>query len=203
MHNIFKKITLSGLLILGLIASSTGQQNKPELDTDILKTGTTGEQFDFVLNNSKTYVNNKVVKIEWLKTIKKNAVLKEENLANEINALKEDVQSHSSTIKSLEDELKEVNLDLTSSNQKVENITFLGSEMTKSSFKFTFWIILGVISALLVFFVLKYKQSNSLTKEAKERLGDLEVAHEDLRKRKREKEQELMRKLQDEINKYS
>jgi len=63
------------------------------------------------------------------------------------------------------------------------------------------WGIIGVLAVLWLFFAYKFKSSNSITKEANTKLAETEQEFEEHRKRALEREQQVRRKLQDEINK--
>ena len=58
-----------------------------------------------------------------------------------------------------------------------------------------------MLLALLLFFIYKFNSSNVLTKQAENTLGEVEDEFEQYRKKTLVKEQQLRRKLQDEINK--
>ncbi len=54
---------------------------------------------------------------------------------------------------------------------------------------------------VLLFFIYKYKNSNSTTKEAKKNLAEIEDEFDDHRRTALEREQKVRRQLQDELNK--
>ena len=57
------------------------------------------------------------------------------------------------------------------------------------------------INLNLNIFIFKFKRSNTLTKEAQEKLIDTEAEYDTHRQNALEREQQLRRKLQDELNK--
>ncbi|MCB0431897.1 MAG: tRNA (guanine-N1)-methyltransferase, partial [Mangrovimonas sp.] len=63
------------------------------------------------------------------------------------------------------------------------------------------WGIIGILLALLGFFIYKFKNSNTITKESKKALADIELEFEEHRKVALEREQKVRRQLQDELNK--
>ena len=73
--------------------------------------------------------------------------------------------------------------------------------MSKPTYKLIVWSFVGVLIVLLSFFIFKFKNSNVLTLEAKKALAEMEEEFENHRRRALEREQKVMRKLQDEINK--
>jgi hypothetical protein len=63
------------------------------------------------------------------------------------------------------------------------------------------WGIIGVLTILWLIFTYRFRASNAITKEAKIKLAETEQEFEEHRKRALEREQQVRRKLQDEINK--
>jgi len=56
--------------------------------------------------------------------------------------------------------------------------------------------------ALLLFFIYKYKNSNSITRDVNMSLSEIEGEFEEHRKVALEREQKVRRQLQDELNKH-
>jgi len=63
------------------------------------------------------------------------------------------------------------------------------------------WSVVGILAALLFLFIYRFNASNRITREVKAKLSETEHEFEEHRKRALEREQKVMRKLQDEINK--
>ncbi len=63
------------------------------------------------------------------------------------------------------------------------------------------WSIIGGLLALLLLFIYKFKNSNSITREANHNLAEIEEEFDDHRRTALEREQKVRRQLQDEINK--
>tara|TARA_B110000495_G_C22874858_1_gene510202 strand:- start:494 stop:961 length:468 start_codon:yes stop_codon:yes gene_type:complete len=155
------------------------------------------------MEQSGTYVNNKVVKIEWIEKFYSNVKDSLESAKYEISNLE---KTYSEEKKVSKEALKSVTVlkkELASVNAEKENITLFGSLTSKSSYKTIVWIIIISLLTFLLFFLFKFQSSNRVTKEAKEKLKEIEFELEETKKKSRIKEQELMRKLQDEINKNS
>jgi len=74
-------------------------------------------------------------------------------------------------------------------------------QMSKSGYNMLMWIIIAGLLALLVLFIYKFKNSNSVTKQAKNALAEIEEEFEEHRKVALEREQKVRRQLQDELNK--
>lgn len=160
-------------------------------------------QHEFILEQSRTYVNNKVVKIKWLEKFYSNVKDSLESAKHERSIFE---KAYSEEIKVSKDALehaKALNKELESVNSEKENIIFFGSITSKRLYKKIVWISIIALFSLLLFFLYKFRNSNKVTKETKEKLKEIEFNLEETKKKARTKEQELMRKLQDEINKNS
>ena len=164
---------------------------------------TLNSQHKFIMEQSRTYVNNKVIKIEWIEKFYSNVKDSLESAKHESSNFE---NAYSKELKVSKDALISVTAlkkELESVNSEKENITFFGSLTSKSSYKTIVWVIIISLSSFLLFFLFKFNNSNRITKEAKEKLKEIELELEETKKKSRIKEQELMRKLQDEINKNS
>ena len=73
--------------------------------------------------------------------------------------------------------------------------------MEKSIYKSLTYSLILIFIGLFLFYFFKFKQSNVQTKEAKLTLKEVEEEYDEHRKKALEREQKIMRKLQDELNK--
>ena len=85
--------------------------------------------------------------------------------------------------------------------EEKDSMSFLGLPVSKGTYNFVLWTIIGALFLTLGLFIYKFRNSNILTQEAKQNLSELEVEYEDHRRRALEREQKISRQLQDEINK--
>ena len=202
----FKVLSISLLLCCSL--PFQGQTPGTILENPLnSEKSTLKSQHKFIMEQSRTYVNNKVIKIEWIEKFYSNVKDSLESAKYESSNLE---KAYSEELKVSQDALESVtelkkelaNVNIEKEFEK-ENISLFGSFTSKSSFKTIVWIIIISLLTFLVLFIFKYKISNRLTKEAKEKLKEIEFELEETKKKSRIKEQELMRKLQDEINKNS
>ncbi|KAA1247091.1 tRNA (guanine-N1)-methyltransferase [Aquimarina sp. RZ0] len=158
-------------------------------------------QFDVVIKKSGKYQEYKVVKRTWLDKLKKNTVDSIKTLESKLNTSNQKITEQQTTISNLEGNLAKTNESLSAVTEEKDTMSFLGISLTKGSYKTMMWSIVGGLLAFLAFFVFKFKNSNSITIEAKKVLAETEAEFEDHRRRALEREQKVMRKLQDEINK--
>jgi len=158
-------------------------------------------QFDVVIKKSGKYQEYKVVKRVWLNKLKANTMDSIQTLESKLNISNQTIAQQLTSISNLEASLNKTNQDLSAVTEEKDNMTFLGISLTKGSYKTMMWAIVGALLALLGFFIFKFKNSNSVTVQARKALAETEAEFEDHRRRALEREQKVMRKLQDEINK--
>lgn len=191
-----KKIFILFITFFSITISSFSQSNKQFIDT-----GSVNNQFDYLIEKSNRYQDFKVVKINWLLQLKS-------NVADSLTASKKEIinnygllNSQTSTIDSLKIALNKSNETIDTLNSEKQSVSLFGIQFNKGVFKGIMYSIIALLALLLAFFITKFKQSNSITKQTKSLLKDVEEEFENHRKVALEREQKVMRKLQDEINK--
>ena len=101
-------------------------------------------------------------------------------------------------------ELKKGNQNTTDSiNENINTISLFGININKSYYNIIFCSIIIVLLLLLIIIISRFKRYQSKTSKINEDIVQLESEFESYRKNSLKKEQEIMRKLQDEINKNS
>ncbi|WP_109439210.1 MULTISPECIES: tRNA (guanine-N1)-methyltransferase [Aquimarina] len=158
-------------------------------------------QFDIVIQKSGRYQEYKVVKQVWINKLKSNTIDTLKTLESKLNTSNLKITEQQSTITGLEESLAKTNGDLTAVTQEKDSMSFFGAAVTKSSYNTIMLVIIGILLAFLSLFIYKFKNSNAVTVQAKKALAETEEEFEDHRRRSLEREQKVMRKLQDEINK--
>jgi preprotein translocase subunit SecF len=191
-----KKYIFSILMLLFISINLLSQTNKKFNDSGSVK-----DQFDNLINKSNKYQDYKVVKLNWLQQLKANVndsltVSKKEILSSSII-----INSQKNKIDSLKTTLSKTKTEIGSLNSQIQSISFLGIQFEKGFFKTIMLSIIGALALILIFFISKFKQSNSITKQTKSELKEVEEEYEEHRKKALEREQKVMRKLQDELNK--
>lgn len=183
-----------------LLSFTTSLAQNPEKKAS-LNSGTINDKFNYVINESNNYQNYKVIKKDWLHSLKRQ-VLDSVNKQKETNTnLVSKIETQQQQIESLTNQVATLNDTITQINTDKEHIAFLGIDFKKGDFKNIFWAIVGILAVLLAFFIFKFKNSHVITKETKAQLLDIEKEFEEHRKVALEREQKVMRKLQDELNK--
>ncbi len=158
-------------------------------------------QFDYLMNESNSLQDYKVVKTGWLLKLKSNVL-------DSITASKKRILDNSSTMNSQKILIDSLNIKLAATETTItslidekESISLFGMQFDKSVFKTMFFlIVLGLIGALL-FFIYKFRQSNSITTQCTLSLKQAEEEFGIYKEKALEREQKAMRRLQDELNK--
>jgi septal ring factor EnvC (AmiA/AmiB activator) len=197
---IFKVFFTTSIILLLSIHSYSQEKEKKKFKGS-LNEGTIKSQFDYIYVKSFTYKNTKSVKMSDLQKIKSNVLDSINTLKKELNDTKQVVKSQNTEINSLKSDLKTTNDNLTVVTKEKDGIKFLGFPMTKKGYNTILWSIITGLLVFLVFFIYRFKASNTITKQANELLADTEAEFETYKAKALEREQKVRRELQDELNK--
>ena len=184
------------LTLFFILSNLQGQTTKKFNDS-----GSVENQFENLIKNSNKYQDYKVVKLNWLLKLKS-------NINDSIIASKEEILNATNTINNQKQIIDSLNTSLSTSKNEIttlktqiSTISFLGIDFEKGLFKTIMLSIIGGLVLFLLFFISKFKQSISITKQTKSNLKEVEDEYEEHRKKALEREQKVMRTLQDELNK--
>ena len=191
-----KKELLCLVLLLLMNLSTHAQATKKYIDT-----GSVNNQFDYLIDKSYRYKNFKNVDLSWLNKLKANVADSLNATHIEIQNANGIIQKQKNTIDNLKSSLDDSTNKISALEGEIQSISLLGIQFKKAAFKTILFTIIGALAFLLVVFMGKYKRSNQVTKETKDNLKEVEEEFEIHRKRALEREQKVMRKLQDELNK--
>ncbi len=195
------KVLFTTTLVLFLSINSYGQQKERRKIKGSLTSGTIESQFDYIYAKSYSYKDTKSVKKGDLQKIKSNVLDSINNLKKELNDTKLVVKTQNSEIINLKTDLKTTNDNLTGVTKEKDNIKFLGFPMTKAGYNTLLWSIITGLLVFLIFFIYKFKASNTITNQANGILADTEAEFETYKATALEREQKVRRELQDELNK--
>ncbi|MDW5289440.1 tRNA (guanine-N1)-methyltransferase [Formosa sp. PL04] len=198
--------TLTTTLIACLLTLTLFAQTKSEADSDAdanlsLNSGTLDNQFEFLIQKSNNYQNYKVVKKAWLQTLKSHTLDSLQAIRKDLVETQINVDQQANEISTLKSSLSETQNTLDLTNQEKDSMEFLGMQLSKTTYNTFIWSIIGGLLVCLLFFIYKFKNSNSTTKEAKRTLAEIEEEFDEHRKTALEREQKVRRQLQDELNK--
>lgn len=163
--------------------------------------GTIASQFDYINNSSNNYQEYKVVKKTSLEKLENNIVDSLKGMQSKLNNVNTTLSNHNIEVSSLRDSLGQVNQELKTTKAQKESFSFLGILLSKSAYNTFVWCLIGVLLLALFFYIYRYRQSYTVTTDAKKTLDELKEEFDQHRKKAMEREQKLNRRLQDELNK--
>lgn len=198
-----KFLTTAALILLVTITFQTTQAQTVDQDEEklSLNSGSIDNQFEFVIRRSNSWQDYKTVKKTWLYTLKAHTLDSLKAVHKNLADTEAVVKSQIDEISKLKEGLANTESSLTATQEEKDNISLLGMQMSKASYKVLMWSIVAGLLALLLFFIYKFKGSNSATREAKLKLDEVETEFEEHRRNALEREQKVRRQLQDELNK--
>ena len=162
---------------------------------------TLDDQFEEVIEKSNSYQEFKVIKKSAINQLRQNVKDSLVAIDEKIRSISGALEAQEAEINDLKAELEATRLELVESKKKENGIYLFGILLNKTTYNVLLWSIIAGLLVLLGFFILKFKNSNRVTREANKLLSEIEIEYEDHRSRALEREQQIRRKLQDELNK--
>ncbi len=182
--------------------ATTPRVRKPKFTDGLsLDSGTIADQFQFITTRSNSYQNYKVIKKDWLNTIKAHVV-------DSLHTFKKELANERLQVSTQKDEINALNTKLTKANETINtlekeksSVSFLGMQMNKGAYKGLVWTIIAGLLGTLLFFIYRFRNSNLVTVETRKNLEELQEEFEAYKKRALEREQKVRRELQNVLNK--
>lgn len=176
------------------------------IQSQSINDGSINDKFEFVLRKSGNF---KGTNGQAYEAVKRSMFLSLQKHTNDsINTLKSKLSNANSTISNQTQEIAELKSKLTNTqssldktNLEKDSMALFGIQMSKGGYNSLMWIIIAGLLALLILFIYKFKNSNAVTKQAKQNLAEIEEEFDEHRRVALEREQKVRRQLQDEINK--
>lgn len=202
----FKIFTISLFMLLG-ISNLQAQTNTNTEENELsLEESTINDQFEYVLRKSGDF---RGLDGKMYESVKRSNLLKLQAHTNDtLNTIRKDLADTQAIVNTQSKEIEDLKANLTSTqdtlnktNKEKDSMSLFGIQMSKTNYNVLMWSIIGVSLALLLLFIYKYKNSNAITKEAKNNLAEIEEEFEEHRRNALEREQKVRRQLQDELNK--
>ena len=200
------KITALFICIASSPFISQSQNNTSQADQLSLETGTVDEQFEYVIQKSNRYRDErgrvyKVVRREWLNTLKSHTLDSIKAIQNNLDTANNTISTQQQEITQLKSDLSSTQGTLDATNKEKDSMALFGMQMSKGGYNTLMWSVIGALLALLILFIYKFRNSNAVTKAAKRSLEETEQEFEEHRRVALEREQKVRRQLQDELNK--
>jgi len=167
----------------------------------IAQTTTVKNQFKKLYKNSNNYQIYKVVKKNAFLSLQKNILDSIKTIKKDANLKQLKINEQQKSITSLQTRIDTLNSELSVSIEKEDAFSFIGIPLNKGTYNTILWSIIGILLLGLAFFIYRFNNSNSVTKETKDLLADVELDFEQYKRNSIDKEQKLRRQLQDEVNK--
>ncbi|MGN7202926.1 hypothetical protein ACTHQF_01535 [Pedobacter sp. SAFR-022] len=158
-------------------------------------------QYQSILSKSKNLNGFKVVNPVRLSSFWKSVNDTLRNERRQLPALKKQIAEQQKAIADLKVQLSGKENALNSSNQKLDEITFMGIPFSKGSYNTMVWTIILVLALALIIIIVR---SAKLLHEAKYRSSlyeEISAEYQSYKVKANEKEKKLARELQDERNK--
>lgn len=159
------------------------------------------KNFLALMENSSSYQNYKVIDKERINGFQENLgsyLIQEQSSKQQVVS---QLQQKDQAIESLENQLYKLQTANENLLGNTESISFLGFKVNKATYSVIMWLlVLGSIAFSGILF-LKYQRANEITTSSKSILKDLEDEYESFRRVCIQREQDLKRKLYDEMKK--
>ncbi|MTE25307.1 tRNA (guanine-N1)-methyltransferase [Winogradskyella ouciana] len=195
------------LIVTFSLQSVNGQTNNNDAEEQLsLNSGNIDSQFEYVFRKSGNFKGTngqpyEAVKQAWLLKLKANVLDSLKTTYKELENSENTVANQAKEIVDLQAKLGNTQTTLNQTNEEKNNMALLGMQTSKTNYNIIMWTIIAALTAFLLFFIYKFKGSNSATREAKHKLEEVETEFEEHRRNALEREQKVRRQLQDEINK--
>jgi len=196
----------ASLILLFLVSSITSFSQTKAEDGLSLNEGTIDNQFEYVLKKSGNFKGTngqayEAVKRSMFYTLRAHTIDSLNTLKTKLENSKSTVDTQQKEINDLKTKLNSTQSTLNSTNLEKDSMSLLGMQMSKTNYNVLMWTVIAALLALLILFVYKFKNSNSVTRNAKKALDEIEDEFDEHRRTALEREQKVRRQLQDEINK--
>jgi hypothetical protein len=198
--------TIKLLAFLTLSISSISIINAQTSTTQSINEGSIDDQFNYVLRKSGNFRGTngqmyEAVSRRMLLDLQLHTSDSLKTLQAKLDTSKSTINQQLSEISSLKTNLINTQLDLDQTTLEKNNMSLLGVSMSKTSYSMLMWSLITALLTLLIIFIVRFKNSNAVTKAAKKSLLEIEDAFEEHRRTALEREQKVRRQLQDELNK--
>ncbi|WP_372937150.1 tRNA (guanine-N1)-methyltransferase [Seonamhaeicola sp.] len=199
-------IKQSTFIFLFLLVSLTSLNAQEKLEPQSINEGSINDKFEYVLRKSGNFKGTNGLPYE---AVKRSMLLSLQKQTNDsINTLKSKLSKSNTTIinqnkeiNDLKSNLSKTQATLDNTNKEKDSMALFGMQMSKTGYNMLMWTIIAALLALLILFIYKFKNSNAITKKAKQNLAEIEEEFDEHRRVALEREQKVRRQLQDEINK--
>ncbi|MGB6269550.1 MAG: tRNA (guanine-N1)-methyltransferase [Olleya sp.] len=162
------------IFIFSLSATAQTQTDEEE-DKLSLDSGTLENQFEYLTKRSTNWRDERgqsyeVIRNEWIAKIKSHTLDSLKALKKDLLDTQSKVTSQSQEINQLKSALDNTKTNLEATNEEKDSMSLFGLQMSKVGYNTLLWSIIAGLLGLLFFFIFKFKNSNSITRNAKLKL---------------------------------
>ncbi|MCB8999021.1 MAG: hypothetical protein H6540_02990 [Bacteroidales bacterium] len=155
-------------------------------------------QFDYAIDKSSNFREYKVIRQAWVTRLKSNTLDTLSRLKSQINTSGKIIAEKTSSIDSLQSELKITNAKLEAKN----SFSFFGIMVSKAGYDTIMWsLIIGLLVALGLMIGV-FRRSYAVTSQTRKDLNEVKEEFENFRKKALKSKEEAVRQLYDELSKY-
>ena len=158
------------------------------------------EQYLNLKEQSNNYQNYKVVNEYSMDQFWASVSDSLKQYNQEVNTLQHTVDTLRRSVATLQQSVATRDTSLAEQKDLIDNMTFLGIEVSKSTYRIISWSIIGFLLILLIITYYRFKSSNRITVTTRRDYEQLSEEFEAHRQRTRENESRIKRELQNEIN---
>ncbi|WP_418639004.1 tRNA (guanine-N1)-methyltransferase [Winogradskyella sp.] len=200
------KLSVILLVTMSLQSVNAQKSNEEAEDKLSLNSGNIDSQFEYVFKKSGNFKGTdgqryEAVKFSSLLTLKNNVLDSLKTTYSKLESSEKVVENQAKEIEELKTKLANTQTSLEQTDSEKNNMALLGMQTSKTNYNVIMWSIIAGLLAFLLFFIYKFKGSNSATRDAKHKLDEVETEFEEHRRNALEREQKVRRQLQDELNK--
>jgi cell division protein FtsB len=188
----FLLLLLAAVIYFPLVAQSPGQA--PE-------SASLREQFDAMVRGSNRYQQYRVVPQTELNQFIQSVSDTLAARAAELSRLEAQIATQTRTITESQAEIESLKQQIEQLEAEKDGIYLLGVLVSKATYNIVLWTLILAAVAGLVFFFLRARLAIATSRGLQQDKDELATALDTAKKRRLEVEQDLRRKLQDEINK--
>lgn len=197
MKNLFKSL----FVVFAFLAANVCYSQTSAAKSGSLEEGTLKSQFDFIMRKSTNYQGHKVIKKQSIDKFYGNFNDSLRTAYKDITALNDQVLRQQSNIDSFKVQVTRLESDVAQVSKEKNSFSLFGLLLNKNTYNTLMWGLILALAGALSLFVFRFKRSHALTTKAKSSYNKTKEEFDAFRQKTLEKEQKLMRELQDELNK--
>jgi cell division protein FtsB len=159
------------------------------------------EQFDAMVEQSNRYQRFRVVPSEWLSAFNTNLKDSLNQRTRAVVDLQTSISDLNGKVAALETQISEKEASIAELSEERDGISFLGAIISKGTYNAIVWTLVAALLGGMLFFMARGRYAVTVSKDAEKDKAELMAELDKSKRRRLEVEQDLRRKLQDEINK--